>query len=257
MEVSLLGMITNQLANLGLSENGAKVYTAMLELGPATVLEISAKAGVNRPTTYFQIEALKKMGLVSLQTKGKKQLFIAESPEQIEFVIEREKGEIERKSEEFKKLLPELMSMFNVSDQKPQVRFFEGREGLMKIQDEFLKNKSKESISMSSADDVVNVFPSHSQKYTPRRVQRGIMSRLIYTSSKGPFLKSDPSLLREVRYISPEKMPFTLDVSIYDDVVAIANLKGTISGVIIKNQNIADSFRNLLNFIWNSAEEVK
>lgn len=250
-------MVINQLKNLGLSDNEAKVYTAMLELGPATVLDISAKAGVNRPTAYFQIESLKKKGLVSTQTKGKKQIFIAESPEQIEFMIEREKSELDLKKEEFQKLLPELLSMFNVSDQKPQVRFFEGKEGLMKIQDEFLKNKSKESISMSSLDDVMNVFPAHPQKYTPRRVQRGIKSRLIYTSSEGPFLKSDPDLLRETRYVSPEKMPFTLDMSVYDDVVAIANLKGTISGVIIKNQNIADSFRNLLNFIWNSAEEVK
>src|SRR3989344_5172459 len=247
----------NQLKNLGLSENEAKVYSAMLELGPATVLEISAKAGVNRPTAYVQIESLKKMGLVSTQMKGKKHIFIAESPEQLEFMIDRQKSELEQKKDELQKLLPDLTAMFNVSDQKPQVRFFEGVEGLMKIQDEFLKNKSKESISMSSLDDVMNVFPAHPQKYTPRRVQRGIKSRLIYTSSRGAFLKSDPALLGEVRFISPEKMPFNLDMSIYDDVVAIANLRGTVSGVIIKNQNIADSFRNLLNFIWNSSEEVK
>ena len=247
----------NQLKNLGLSENEAKVYMAMLELGPATVLEISAKAGVNRPTAYVQIESLKKMGLVSTQMKGKKHIFIAESPEQLEFMIDRQKSELEQKKDELQKLLPDLTAMFNVSDQKPQVRFFEGVEGLMKIQDEFLKNKSKESISMSSLDDVMNVFPAHPQKYTPRRVQRGIKSRLIYTSSRGAFLKSDPALLREVRFISPEKMPFNLDMSIYDDVVAIANLRGTVSGVIIKNQNIADSFRNLLNFIWSSSEEVK
>lgn len=250
-------MITNQLKSLGLSENEAKVYTAMLELGPATVLDISAKAGVNRPTAYFQIESLKKKGLVSTQTKGKKQLFIAESPEQIEFIIEREKSELDLKKEEFQKLLPELMSMFNVSDQKPQVRFFEGKEGLMKIQNEFLKNKSKESISLSSADDVMEIFPSHPKNYTPRRVQKGIKSRLIYTSNKGPFMKSDPTLLREVRFISPEKLPFHLDLAVYDDVVAVANLKGNISGVIMKNQSTADSFRNLLNFIWNLAEEVK
>ena len=246
-----------RLKNIGLSDNEAKVYMAMLELGPSPVVEIARKAEVNRPTAYVQIESLKKKGLISMLTKGKKHLFIAESPEQIEFIIEREKGELERKTEEFKKLLPDLMAAFNVSGQKPQVRFFEGKEGLIKLQDEFLKNKSKESITLSSADDVMNIFPGHPQKYTPRRVQRGIKSRLIYTSSKGPFLKSDPSLLREVRFISPEKMPFGLDVSIYDDIVSISNLKGAISGVIIRNQSIANSFRNLLNFIWNSAEEVK
>lgn len=118
-----------RLKNIGLSDNEAKVYLVMLELGPSPVVEIARKAEINRPTAYVQIEALKKKGLVSTQMKGKKNLFIAESPEQIEFVIEQEKGEIERKSEDFKKLLPELMSVFNLFDQKPQIRFFEGREG--------------------------------------------------------------------------------------------------------------------------------
>src|SRR3989344_2158701 len=110
-------MIT-QLKGLGLSENEAKVYMAMLELGSATVLEISAKAGVNRLTTYVQIESLKKMGLASTQTKGKKQLFIAESPDQLEFVIEREKQAIEQKKEELKTILPELINLFNLSGEK-------------------------------------------------------------------------------------------------------------------------------------------
>jgi HTH-type transcriptional regulator, sugar sensing transcriptional regulator len=243
----------NKLKNLGLSDNEAKVYLAMLELGPATVLEIAAKAAINRPTTYVQIETLKKKGLVSTQTKGKKLIYIPESPEQLEHLLERESREVEDKMDDLKAVLPELTTMFNLSDEKPQVRFFEGKEGLIKIQDEFLKNKGKESISLSSADDVVNVFPGHPEKYTPRRVKKGIKSRLIYTSRRGPFLKNDPDLLREVKFISPEKLPFVLDVLVYDDVVAIANLKGKISGVIIKNKGIAESFKSLLNFIWNIA----
>src|SRR3989344_6740207 len=122
-----------QLTSLGLSDNEAKVYMAMLE--------ISAKAGVNRPTTYVQIESLKKMGLVSSQVKGKKQLFIAESPDQLEFVIEREIKTIEDKKAELARMMPELSGLFNVSGDKPQVRFFEGKEGLIKMQDEMLRSK--------------------------------------------------------------------------------------------------------------------
>jgi len=152
-------MITNQLANLGLSENGAKVYTAMLELGPATVMEISAKAGVNRPTTYFQIEALKKMGLVSSQTKGKKQLFIAEAPEQLEFMIDRQRGELDQKKEELKKIMPELEGMFNLAGEKPQVRFFEGKGGLIKMQDELIRVNPKEVLDFVATGAVLNIFP--------------------------------------------------------------------------------------------------
>ena len=246
----------NQLKSLGLSDNEAKVYMAMLELGPATVLEISAKAGVNRPTTYVQIEVLKKMGLASTQTKGKKQLFIAESPEQLEFMIDRQKTELEQKKEELKKLLPELTAMLSVSDQKPQVRFFEGKEGLLKMQTELLKSKTNEVVSFASADGILKIFPDHPRTLSSKRVQRGIRSRLIYTNIGEPVLKRhDDNMLRETKYVSPDKFPFKSDVAIYGDNISISALEGKVVGVIITHKELADSFRALFNLLWDSLSD--
>ena len=245
----------NQLINLGFSDNEAKVYMVMLELGPATVLEISARAGVNRPTTYVQIESLKKMGLVSTQIKGKKQLFIAESPEQLEFVIEQEKKTVEQKKEELAKILQELASLFNSSGDKPQVRFFEGKEGLLRMQDELLKSKAEEVVSFSSADGILKIFPRHPKTHSPRRVQKGIRSRLIYTNTGGPILKShDQEMLREAKYISPDKFPFKSDLAIYGDNIGISALEGKAVGVIITHKELADSFRALFELLWGLVE---
>ena len=241
----------NQLKDLGLSENEAKVYMAMLELGPATMLEIAAKAGVNRPTAYVQVESLKKMGLVSTQIKGKKQLFLAESPDQLEFIIEKKENEIEQKKDELKKILPELVSIFNLSNDKPQVRFFEGKEGLIKMQDEFLKTKNKEVVSFST-DSILKIFPDHPQKYSPRRVAKGIRTRLIYTGSQGPILnKKDDKMLREAKYIAPDKFPFKSDIAIYDDNISISALEGKTVGIIITHKEIANSFRAIFELIWD------
>src|SRR3989344_3084998 len=105
--------LVTHLKNIGLGDKAAKVYLAMLELGPASVLEIAAKASVNRPTTYLQIEELKKKGLVSTQKKGKKDLYIAESPDQLEAVVAREKKLFESKSDVIKEALPELLALFS------------------------------------------------------------------------------------------------------------------------------------------------
>ena len=113
-----------KLKNLGLSENEAKVYMAMLELGPSVVVEISRKSQINRPTTYVQIESLKKKGLVSTQTKGKKQIFIAESPDKLELLIDSELKTVENKKSELNNFLPELLSLFNSSGERPHVKFF-------------------------------------------------------------------------------------------------------------------------------------
>lgn len=241
----------NNLKNLGLSDNEAKVYLAMLELGPSSVLEIAAQAKVNRPTAYVQIEALKKMGLASAQTKKGKKLFIAESPTQFEFLLEREEKTVEQKRGELMKILPELQTLFNLGDQKPQVRFFEGKEGLIKMQEEFLKVKNKLILGISSADSIFKTFPDQLESYSPRRVARGIRAKFIYTSSKGPILKdTDQKFLRESKYVPPERFPFTSDITIFDNKVAISATRGRLSGTIIEHDEIAESFRALFNLLW-------
>src|SRR3989344_5864289 len=179
----------NQLKNLGLSENEAKVYLAMLELGPASAMEISQKSGINRPTAYVQIESLKKLGLVSTQTKGKKQLFIAESPDQLEFVLDKQLTDVKNKKDELQKMIPELLNLYRSSGSQPQVRFFEGKEGLLRMQEIVLKSDIKEILAVASVDQIFEVFPSHTNNYSARRIRKGIKSRIVYTSSKGPILK--------------------------------------------------------------------
>ncbi len=246
-----------QLKHIGLSDNEAKVYLAMLELGPSSVLEIAAKAAINRPTAYVQIESLKKKGLVSMQTKGKKQLYIAEDPEQLEYLLGHEKKELEQKQEELKSVLPELKAMFDLAEEKPVVRYFEGKEGLLKMQEDFLKAKRKEILAISPVDEVFSVFPDHKNTYTPRRVKKGIKSRLIYTSTENSvYPRKDEKMLRETRYISPKKMPFSADITIFDDNVAIAALKGNISGAIISHKEIANSFRGIFEILWMAAEKI-
>jgi len=253
----IMADILTQLKNIGLSDNEAKVYLAMLELGPSPVLEIAAKAGVNRPTTYVQIESLKKMGLVSTQTKGKKQLFLAESPDQLEGVLERERKMTDEKVAELAKALPELKTLFGLAGERPQVRFFEGKEGVLRMSEQFLKTNVKEVLAISSPDDMDNVFLDFPKNFAPQRVKKGIHSRLIYTSNRGAFIKRhDQAALREARFISPEKMPvFNLDLAMYENKVSIIALRGKLSGVIIEHVGISESFRGLFEFLWSAIDK--
>lgn len=223
----------------------------MLELGPAPVLEIAAKACINRPTAYAQIESLKKMGLISMQTKGKKQLYIAEDPDQLEFLIEREKKGLEQKQEELKEVLPELKQLFETTEDRPHVRFFEGKEGLERMQDLFLKSYGKEVVSISSSDDIFRIFPSHTKSYSPRRVQKGIPARLIYTSSKGKIFKdSDKEMIRDAAYMPANEHNYHADIVVSGNQIHISALRGKISGIVIDHKDLADSFRALFEMLW-------
>lgn len=243
-----------RLKNIGLSDNEAKVYLAMLELGPSPVVEIARKAEVNRPTAYVQIESLKKKGLVSTQTKGKKHLFIVESPARLEFYLDSEMKDVEQKKDELGKILPDLEKLFVSAGSRPQVRFFEGKEGVLAMQSMLLKSGIKEVLGIGSMDSMLKVFPQIQEKYSPERVKRGIRSRLIYSYSGGSVLKeSDGKMLRESRFISPDKMPFKGDITIYGDSVAITAFEGKVSSVVIEHPEIADSFKQFFEFMWNLA----
>lgn len=244
-----------KLTHLGLSENEAKVYMAMLELGPSVVVEISRKSQINRPTTYVQIESLKKKGLVSTQTKGKKQIFIAESPDKLELLIDSELKTVESKKGELNNFLPELLDLFNGSGERPHVKFFEGKEGILALQREFLKTEDAPIYGITSLDNVFEVFPEFENTYTKKRVNKKIHSRTIYTSKKGPILKeSDESSLRESKFIEPNKLPLGVDITIFKDKVAIVALKGKISGTLIEHKEIADSFRAIFELVWNKID---
>ena len=101
--------LTNILENLGLTENEAKVYLASLSLGQSTILKISRTAEIKRTTIYSVIESLKQKGLMKIEIKGWKKLFVAESPEKLDVMIKNRR-------EELKSSLPEFLALYNLQD---------------------------------------------------------------------------------------------------------------------------------------------
>ena len=55
----------NLIKDLGLEENEAKVYQALLELGPSTVSQITKKAGITRTFGYQILQKLSIHGFVN------------------------------------------------------------------------------------------------------------------------------------------------------------------------------------------------
>src|SRR5476649_337526 len=93
---------------LGLSDKEAKVYVAALFLGPAPVQKIAEQAEVNRATAYVILSQLADLGLVSQSTEGKKTVFVAEGPEALTHLFDRQIEQVEERRKDLETLLPEL-----------------------------------------------------------------------------------------------------------------------------------------------------
>lgn len=251
-----MSILPKDLTNLGLKSKEAKIYLSALELGYASVLEIAKKAEINRPTAYVVLESLMKKGLISTFEKGKKRYFTAESPEKFKDLLQNEQIRLKQKEEEIKKVIPELNIMYNLGGEKPKVRFFEGKEGLRSIRDDIIKARVERLDQIVPLDEVYRVLPpspTDHRKEMARKL-KNIPERIIYTSKKGNFLPKKEGT-KDRRYVPIDKFPFSAEINIYCNKLAIATYKGKIIGVIIESQEIANTMKYIFELSWNGSEK--
>jgi sugar-specific transcriptional regulator TrmB len=244
-----------KLRSLGFSDKESKVYVASLKLGSAPIQKIAKLATVNRATTYVLVEGFMKKGLMSSYTQGKKRLFTPESPDKLSALIREDKAVIEAKENTINQILPSLSGLYDTTQggNKPQVKFYEGKLGLNSVREEMLKAKEKEIFGIFDLDALDGIFtPEESANFHKKRLSKKVNVHTIYSSSKGDILK-DSKLEKVVyRYIDKSKYNSPIDISVFDDNVAITSFKDPVMSVIIQNEPIAEAIKQILTLIKNS-----
>lgn len=238
--------ITNILEQLGLSDNEAKVYLAGLELGKATIQELSRKSGVKRTTVYVVMDGLKEKGVFSQTKKNAKTFFIAQDPENMVDLLEK-------RLQGFKTALPELKSIYNIAEAKPKVRFYEGREGYLSVYENILRERPKELLVIASYDDFKkHIDEDYEEDWTIRRIKQGTYLRWLdfeTTLVKAKAIKGKKGL-REVRFL-PNEFKFTSTMFIYGDkVVLVSGKQRDFIAIVIENQEFSQMFRQFFEMLW-------
>lgn len=115
--------LANRLLKLWFTEKEAELYLTLLEIGESTVLKISKSCTIKRATLYNVLDSLENKGLVRMSLEWSKSSFIAESPEQLERLIEEQ----ERVLQEF---LPELQEIYNGSSHSESIKFYRWKKAM-------------------------------------------------------------------------------------------------------------------------------
>ena len=161
-------MLHKQLQNAGLSENEAKIYLATLELGQTSVSRIARQAGIKRTTVYLSLESLMAKGLISAIKKDNKTHYYAEDPRDLERIMEERKKEISN-------LIPQLLAFTNLIDNKPEIRYFEGEEGIKEVLMKTVERPNQEVLMMFSESYFSDFGDEFFEKvYRPERIKKRI-----------------------------------------------------------------------------------
>lgn len=244
-------MLEQELQRIGLSEKEAKVYLAALELGPSPVQKIAAKAHVNRATTYVILEGLMKKGVVTIYDQGKKRYFVAEGPTSLKNIISQQQKELDDKAKLLESLHAQLQSVYNTLPNKPVVKFYEGKEGLKAILEERLQEGHKEVDVFYPDDDLIQIFTTEErQDYVQRRIQKQVYYRGICSMQN---VKEEITFQHgELHKLAHTEYPIFSDIAVYGDKVSISILKGHVSGIVIENKAVADTFRSIFNIAFKA-----
>jgi len=240
------------LQSLGLSESETNVYLAVLKLGPQPVQAISKEVKLSRVTVYAAIESLTKLGLMTSVEKGKKQVYAAEPPERIVSLAENRVNSMKSTIQEIKNSIQELKLV--QSGDKPVVKMFEGPEAFGAIQEDVLNSQiGRMMYEFGNLDEITRVYPYQENiraDYLKKLAKMPIERRLIFlTKNKTP---QSIEANKKIKYLDESKCKFFGDIFVYGDTVWISSFKGKQITVMVKSQEIKDTFEAALSALWDS-----
>lgn len=246
------------LHKIGFSEKEATVYLTLLELNEALPSTISRLTGVKRSTAYLVLEQLQKKGLATNIKKSGHIYFQACKPE---FLIETQKKKyegIKQQLTSLEQVLPELNLLHKDFTVTPQMSVYKGDEGIIQVLEDSLSAKNEIYCWSNTGLASTTALHHYHPFFLKKKIQKKIYSKCLFTYDKSglQFKKNSKRELREVYLIPIDKYPFKNEINIYNDKTSIISLKDKV-GVIIQNQDIADSQRALFKLGFEYAKSFE
>lgn len=231
------------LNNLGLDLNEEKAYIFLLENGPSSPTDIEKSVSIHRPIVYKSLESLKNKNLVTISPKGKRTLYVAESPEKLETMFRA----LEKT---FFNDVEDLHTLYELGQKnKPKVTYGEGKQA---IQESYMDipntlNKDDEYYRYMSVEN------SNREKFLPKgyrelRNKKGLESMIITNKSSK---KENVRLGSRVKVLPDSCGLFEYNIGqvIYADKVAIVDYDSQ-SVITINHPKFAEFQKKLFKLLF-------
>ncbi len=252
-------MYEQHLTTAGLTKNQALIYEALIKNGRLSGGDVAYKASVSRPLTYKVLDELIEIGLVEKDEKtAKTARFIPKHPSVLLEIAEKKKRQAETAEQTLGAILGQISSDFNLIAGRPNVRFFEGMEGMRKVLWDSLTAKT-EIYTYADIESIQKYIPKINDEYVAEREKRGIKKRgiLLDTPFARDFLKNYHVAITDTRLIAQDAPQFQTVMQIYNNKISYITLTPeNIIGVIIEDRDIAEMHKYLFEYTWGKASSI-
>lgn len=243
-------MLEKYLQEIGLSEKESQIYLALLQVDSESIQEIAKNTGINRTTVYPVLESLAQKGLVGEIQDGKKTLYQAAAPERLETFVERQKVLLEEKAKRLKDIIPEIKGIQRKEGERPVIKFFEGRDGVVSAYEEFyssLDAKEQQGYMIYNMDLIDKTYSAEEEeRFYQIRKKKMVNPTVVYNKEAG-----DHSFVTQgIRTrIDGGKYPINTDITVVGDKIILSSLGEHVSSFLIKSKDIAITLSSLISYI--------
>ncbi len=248
----------NILKDLGLNEEEARVYAALLELGPSIVTPVASLAKVNRTTCYNILESLVNKKMASKASYRGKLSYSAEDPTRLVSNLEEEKKQLEVTLQKAKAFEPELTRRYTQKYTKPIIKYVEGLDGIIELYEDSLRcvDKKEGLRAYTSLRDLREELGPYPDQYFAERTRRGIPIRSMVPDTEfGKDVKrKSKEFLREVRLLPKDKFDFSPEIYLYDNKLSVMSFKEKF-GFLLESKEIVDALKIAWQLAWERAAE--
>jgi len=241
--------------NIYLSQKEQKVLECLYQLSDRSVKNLAANTLINRTTLYPILDKLLRKGLVCKSETEEKTIFIPISAADFRLWIKNQENKAKKSSEELEEWIKNTSGKNKKTSLVSSIKYFEGFEGVKNLYaDTWRNNSDKEIYCITDFEAAAKSMENFFRKiYLPDRIKHGIKVKNIVTDTPlaRKEVRSTKKFLREMKFAKELFKNLGIEINIYDDkLVIVAYDSKKPSGVLIKNEKIAQAMKNIFKYIW-------
>ena len=238
---------------LGLTPGEIKTYLALIKIGECTIGPLVKEGKVTKSKIYDILERLIAKGLVGYVIRNNTKYFMANDPSMILGYVVKKEDELKSVKDEIKNILPQLYAFRNTVSKERTAEIYEGYQGMKAIREELMKTfKKGETLLVLGAPKVLNdKSEGWLLDFHKRRIANKIHMKIIYNHDAKEYGKIRKAMpLTKVKYL-PNTLVTPTWIDVFPEAVLIATMAKDIIVFVVRDKDVANSFRNYHELMWN------
>ena len=237
---------------IGLTENEAKVYIALLKIGNSTSSKIISEANISGGKIYETLDKLYKRGFVSISNINGVKHFQATNPQAIINYINEQKHELTKKEDQFIEILPKLKSIQEAPSFTSETLI--GIRAIKPLVEELFASAQEPIMAMGLRGDKKKKYNNFWWHITKEQIEaKKKKAKYLFVENKSEYYKKLSKLkhlqVKSLKSISPA----AIDI-IDNHVLILTYEEDELHCVHIYNNPISKSFKAFFENLWKQAK---